>query len=99
LLSVVGVKDSDDYNGKILVSKKWSDAKLDAKKDVTIYDVFNPNPEVIKYQAGIKEGDDDATIIKKMSQYKGQIIYYNSYQNYYYPLARIDAVWTECATI
>lgn len=92
----VGEKDSKEYNGKILVSKKWSDPKFNKDKDVTIYDVFNPNPEIIKYQAEIKEGDDDATIIKKMSQYKGQIIYYNAYPNYYYPLARIDAVWTEC---
>jgi hypothetical protein len=89
----VGKKDSEDYNGKILVYKNWSE-KVDKSK-VQVFNVFNPNKEIVKYQIGIKDKDTDAEIIAKTKKFKGQILYYNFDNKYYYPLARIDAVQFE----
>jgi len=91
----IGEKDSQEYNGKILVYKDWNENKIDKNKIIT-YNVFNPNKDVIKYQAGIKDNDTDAIIIEKMAKYKGQIFFYNAHKNYYYPLSRLHSVAVDC---
>lgn len=79
----VGRKDSNDYNGKILVKTDWTDSKETA----IVYDVYNPHPAVVLSQ--IREA-------KGVSKYRGQVFYYNSDSKYYYPLSRIDAVMEDC---
>lgn len=80
----IGKKDDKDYNGKILISKKWDEAKQD---DVQVLDVFNLDPKVINVQVEKAGGWDN---------YKGQILYINDDSDYYYPLSRIDAVQMDC---
>lgn len=82
----IGEKDSKDYNGKILVYSNWAENKI-KKEKVSIIDVFNPNPEVVAYQIEKAGG---------IENYKGQILYYNMDNQFYYPLSRIDAVAFEC---
>lgn len=79
----IGIKDSNDYNGKILVKKDWGDSK----EQEVVVDVYNPNEEVIKSQ--IKRA-------KGIEKYKGQILYYNCERQFYYPTSRIDAVLHDC---
>lgn len=81
----LGKKDSKDYNGKILIAKDWT-GKVQ-KKDVSIVDVYNPDPKVIESQVKKAGGWD---------KYKGQILYINDDNEYYYPLSRIDAVQLDC---
>lgn len=82
----IGEKDSTDYNGKILVYSNWSESKI-KKEKVSIIDVFNPNKETVAYQIEKAGGIDN---------YKGQVLYYNMDNQFYYPLSRIDAVSYEC---
>lgn len=86
----LGKKDSQEYNGKILVCKDWSNAK---KEHITPIDVYNPLPAVVKAQVEACEGGD---IVQKLRNYKGQILFINLDDEYYYPLSRIDAVKEEC---
>ena len=79
----LGKKDSDKYNGKILIKEDWSDAKEVAK----VIDVYNPKKDVLEAQI------NEAGSIDK---YKGQVLYYNIDNKYYYPLSRIDAVQNDC---
>jgi hypothetical protein len=82
----LGEKDSKLYNGKILVYPNWSENKIDKNK-VSVIDVYNPNPEIVAYQIASAGGID---------KYKGQVLYYNMDNQFYYPLSRIDAVSFEC---
>jgi hypothetical protein len=81
----IGVKDSNDYNGKILVYRNWNEGKIDKSK-VSILDVFNPEKKIVEKQ--IKTAGST-------TKYKGQVFYYNMDRKYYYPLSRIDAVALE----
>jgi hypothetical protein len=81
----IGEKDSADYNGKILIYKDWSE-KIEKSK-LQILNVYNPKKEIVQYQAEKSGG---------IENYKGQVFYYNMDNQYYYPLARIDAVSFEC---
>ena len=82
----LGEKDSKEYSGKILVYPDWSESKIDKKK-VQVINVYNPDKEIVKYQIEKAGGIDN---------YKGQILYYNMDNQYYYPLARIDPVNHDC---
>jgi hypothetical protein len=82
----IGEKDSHEYNGKILVYDDWCSEKIDKKK-VQVINVYNPDKEVVEYQ--IKKAGG-------IENYKGQILYYNMDNQYYYPLARIDPVNHDC---
>jgi len=62
-----GKKDSNDYAGKILVSKKGWGRHL-KKDEIDVFDVYNPNPDVIEAQVEAAGGWDN---------YKGQILYFN----------------------
>jgi hypothetical protein len=79
----LGIKDSKQYNGKILFKNDWSDNQ---EKPI-VFDVFNKNADVVKSQI------EKAGSIEK---YKGQIMYINLDNRYYYPLSRIDAVLNDC---
>ena len=79
----LGLKDSKQYNGKILFKNDWSNNKEDA----VVFDVFNKSDKIV--QAQIKK----AGTIEK---YKGQVMYINLDSRYYYPLSRIDAVINDC---
>ena len=81
----VGQKDSNDYNGKILIYKDWS-AKIDKSK-VQILNVYNPDKDIVSYQVEKTKG---------LENYKGQVFYYNMDSQYYYPLSRIDPVNHDC---
>jgi hypothetical protein len=80
----VGKKDSEEYNGKILFSRKWHESKQD---DLVIFDVYNPDPKVI---------DAQLKLAGSFEKYKGQVLFLNDDSDYYYPLSRIDAVQQDC---
>lgn len=81
----VGEKDDRKYNGKILVSETWCEGY---KKDkVKVYDVYNPDPKVIKSQVEKAGG---------WESYKGQIYFYSMDRNLIYPLSRIHPVLKDC---
>lgn len=86
----IGEKDDDDYHGKILVSKDWESTK---KKDVEVFDVFNPDPNVIKAQIQKAKGK---TVEQKMNNYKGQILYVSLEEDYIYSLSQVDPVLKDC---
>ena len=88
----LGKKDSKDYNGKILVYKDWTAKKIDPK-DISVIDVFNPNKKVIEAQVNACKGK---TLVEKIANYKGQILFFNTDRRTYYPLSRIDSVASEC---
>lgn len=77
----LGLKDSTEYNGKILFKNNWSDNKEKA----VVFDVYNP--DIVQVQI------EKAGSIEK---YKGQILYINLDNKYYYPLSRVDAVLNDC---
>ena len=75
----VGEKDSKDYNGKILFKKDWKNNK----ENPVVFNVFNPDPEIVKYQIEKAGG---------IEKYTGQVLFFNMDRNYYYPLSRFDSV-------
>lgn len=79
----LGLKDSKDYNGKIVFKNNWADTK---EKPLT-FDVFNKAASIVQSQI------EKAGSIEK---YKGQVLYINLDSRYYYPLSRIDAVLNDC---
>ncbi|MBA4154150.1 hypothetical protein [Flavobacterium sp.] len=83
-LCKLGEKDSKDYNGKILLSRKgWG---KDLKKDqVEVYDVYNPRPEVIQTQVDAAGG---------WNNYKGQIFFFKLNDKYDYPKSKIETAYT-----
>lgn len=89
----IGKKDSSEYNGKILVCNDWNDIKNNKPRTIN---VFNPAKEIVMYQVGVTDKDNDTTIIEKLAKYQGQILYINMDSQYYYPLSRIDAVSLDC---
>ena len=83
----LGIADSKDYHGKVLISKKWSDEKFNYKKDCITLNVFNDNKKVIEEQVN-KAGS--------IENYQGQVYFYNMDNNYIYPLSRINSVLADC---
>lgn len=80
----LGKKDSKEYNSKIVTNPDWIEYKDDNNK---VFDVFNPDVEVVEKQIKRDGG---------LNKYKGQILYINEDNNYYYPLSRIDSVMNDC---
>lgn len=87
----IGEKDSKDYNGKILVYKDWS--KKVEEDNMSVVDVYNDNKTVIASQINACDGD---TLEEKVSNYKGQILFFNMDRKYFYPLSRINSVYNDC---
>jgi len=86
-----GLKDSNDYSGKIVIYNNWDKSKSlkTDRKQYIVLDVWNRNQVVIKSQiqkaGGIKE-------------YRGQV-FFNFFDEYYiYPLSPIDPVMFDADT-
>jgi len=86
----LGKKDDDKYNGKIGVSDDWENAK---ENNIIFVDVFNNNKAVVKSQVDAQKGKDD---VEKLSNYKGQILYFNLDEEYLYALSQVDPVLKDC---
>lgn len=84
--------DDVNYAAKILVYENWDKDKDTGKYDATKiknYNVFNPRPEVVIEQ--IKEAGD-------INQYKGQIYFLFTDNEYLYPLSLFDESYLDCDT-
>lgn len=86
-----GLKDSQDYSGKIVIYNNWDKskgAKVDRKKYRPV-DVWNMNGDVISSQI---------TKAKSVEKYRGQV-FFNFLDEYYiYPLSPIDPVHYDADT-
>jgi hypothetical protein len=80
----IGKKDSNDYAGKIAISKEWLRPK---RSEIELLDVYNPRKAVINAQVEKAGGWEN---------YKGQILFVNMDTKLIYPLSRIDAVAEDC---
>ncbi len=78
----IGKKDSKGYAGKIVVSPNGWGRYL-TKKDITVFDVYNPNPNVIQEQVDRDGG---------WHNYKGQVFFFKLDDTYTYPLNFIETV-------
>lgn len=76
----VGKKDDDNYSGKVVVSPNGWGRSL-KKDDVDVYDIYNPNPDVIQEQVERDGG---------WHNYKGQIMFFKMSNKYTYPIPLID---------
>jgi len=80
----IGKKDSNDYAGKIAISKEWLKPK---RSEIELVDVYNPRKAVIDAQVEKAGG---------WEHYKGQILFINMDTKLIYPLSRIDSVSEDC---
>lgn len=81
----LGKKDSDDYNGKILIHSDWS---VNPKsEEITVLDVYNNNKTIVASQIENAGGLD---------HYKGQVFFFNMDRKTFYPLSRINPVSNDC---
>ena len=80
----IGKADSNDYAGKVAVSKEWLNPK---RSDIQLIDVFNPRKKVIDAQVNKAGG---------WEHYKGQVLFVNMDTKLRYPLSRIDSVADDC---
>ena len=71
----IGKPDDEDYSGKILIYPKWGRERWSARKG-EIYDVYNPDPEIIARQVELAGG---------WEKYKGQVWYFGQYGEVSYP--------------
>jgi len=86
-----GLKDSQDYSGKIVVYNNWdkSQSPRTNKKDYIRVDVWNSNEQVIKSQ--IKKAGS-------VQKYKGQMFFNFTDEYNLYPLSPIDPVHYDADT-
>lgn len=80
----IGRSDSNDYAGKIAISKEWLTPK---RSDIQLIDIYNPRKKVIEAQVEKAGG---------WEHYKGQVVYISMDTKLIYPLSRIDAVAEDC---
>ena len=80
-----GLKDSNDYSGKIVIYNNWDKSKSSKtiKKEFISVDVWNMNQDVIAAQIEKAES---------VSKYKGQVFFTFMDEYYIYPLSPIDPV-------
>lgn len=78
-----GQSDDANYSGKIIVYNNWDKSKSNRmeKSKFKAFDIFNTNPEVIKYQIEKAGG---------FNKYLGQIYYLSLDHSSTYPLSPID---------
>lgn len=90
----IGKRDDNKYSGKVLVYDNWTSehGKID-RTAIKAVDVYNPNKKVIQAQIEACKGK---TVIDKLDNYKGQILYINLDRDYIYPYSTIDAVQNDC---
>lgn len=82
----LGASDSNEYRGKILYWNNWDGASFE-KKDVQVFDTYNPDPQIIQAQVEASGG---------WQNYKGQILFLNLDRNDTYPLAYADTCLLDC---
>jgi hypothetical protein len=80
----IGKKDSNDYAGKVAISKEWLKPK---RSEIELVDIYNPRKAVIDAQVEKAGG---------WEHYKGQILFINMDTKLIYPLSRIDSVSEDC---
>ncbi|TRW22584.1 hypothetical protein FMM05_17035 [Flavobacterium zepuense] len=80
----IGKKDSNDYAGKVAISKEWLKPK---RSDIQLIDIYNPRKKVIDAQVEKAGG---------WEHYKGQVLFINMDTKLIYPLSRIDSVAEDC---
>lgn len=80
----LGKPDSDNFSGKILVSKKGWGKNL-KKEEIDVLDAYNPIPEVIQAQVEAAGG---------WQFYKGQILFFKLSNKYTYPKSLIEVAYT-----
>jgi len=85
-----GLEDTSGYKGKVVMYNNWDNSVQNKinKDDFKVFDVFNPSPEVVKYQIEKSGG-----ILK----YKGQILMI-SLDSSMYPLSTIDPAQDDADT-
>jgi hypothetical protein len=86
----LGKPDDKKYSGKIFVYEHW-DEKQPKFDDMKAFNVYNPDPKVIKYQVNQCKGN---TLAQKIKNYPGQIYFFNP-ENTIYPLAHIDQAFND----
>ncbi|KGO91755.1 hypothetical protein [Flavobacterium subsaxonicum] len=80
----IGKKDTNDYSGKVAISKEWLKPK---RTDIQLIDIYNPRKKVIDAQVEKAGG---------WEHYKGQVLFINMDTKLIYPLSRIDSVAEDC---
>jgi len=87
-----GLKDSQDYSGKIVIYDNWDRSKSNRiqKKDFIKVDIWNMREDVIRSQIEKAGGS-----VKK---YKGQVFFNFTDEYYIYPLSPIDPVHFDADT-
>lgn len=79
----VGKKDSDDFSGKVLLSRKgWG--KYLKKDELEIFDAYNPNSDVI-----LKQVERDGG----WHNYKGQVLFFKLSNKSTYPVSLIESAY------
>ncbi len=86
-----GLKDSQDYSGKIVIYNNWDKSKPTRiqKKDFIRVDVWNMREDVIRSQVEKAES---------VQKYKGQVFFSFVDEYYIYPLSPIDPVHYDADT-
>lgn len=87
----LGKPDSHNYSGKVRVYNNWDleKGRQTRKDDIRTFDVFNPDPEVLRHQIDAAGG---------ITNYPGQIFYFFLDDEFDYPLATIDASQNDAIT-
>ncbi len=79
----LGKKDDKDYHGKVVVSKSGWGREL-KKKDLQVFNVYNPRKDVIQKQVDDCGGWEN---------YKGQILFFSLQNSRMYPKSLIDGAY------
>ena len=79
----LGKKDSKGFSGKIVVSPKGWGRSL-KKEEITVFDTYNPDPNVIADQVSHSGG---------WKYYKGQICFFSLAKKYTYPKSLIEPAY------
>ena len=82
-----GLKDSKDYNGKIIYRDDWHDGNK--KNTEVIYDAYTTNEKVRAERIKAAGGAD---------KYKGEVVFFTMQPRLIYPLARLHAVANDADT-
>lgn len=82
-----GLKDSKDYNGKIVYRDDWHDGNK--KNTEVIYDAYTTNEKVRAERIKAAGGAD---------KYKGEVAFFTMQPRLIYPLARLHAVANDADT-
>ena len=79
----VGKKDSKGFSGKVVIAPKgWGNYVN--KKDIDVFDTYNPNPKIINEQVEQAGG---------WSKYRGQVFFFKLNKKYTYPKSLIEPAY------